>query len=423
MKLFQELGESVEKLWRDENYEEELFPAISKKALEEADLPGKLSAWEIIEWTLEQTNLPEQKDLHAKFGDPPITLFNAPRFHLDVYFWLQGTTAIHQHAFCGAFQVLEGSSIHSWYEFEKTDKLNFFTEIGKMSLKVCEILQIGDVQEIWAGRQYIHALFHLAQPSATIVIRTHKSPLHLPQYAYHKPNLAIDPFFEEPNTTKKIQAIGALIRAKHPETDKFINQFLEDSDFQTSYQILSIVRSYLQQDQIQQMFNVSVAKERFEGFLDVVAKRHEKYADVLPKVFANQDKLDHIVRLRGYVSDAEQRFFLALLLNVEGRQRIFELIKSKYPDDEPLEKILDWAEKLANTRLMGTNLSNALGIPNFDNFDLVVLENILEGKTDAETIEAIKQDMPGEDADLISENIGKRIEKIKTAIIFEPLLK
>jgi hypothetical protein len=53
-----------------------------------------------------------------------------------------------------------------------------------MSLKVCELLNVGDVQEIQAGRQYIHSLFHLDQPSATIVIRTEKSPLYLPQFAY-----------------------------------------------------------------------------------------------------------------------------------------------------------------------------------------------------------------------------------------------
>ena len=246
MKLFQKLGESIEELWRDANYDEEVFAVIAKKALEESNLPQKVSAWEIIDWTLSQTNLPEQRDLHGNFGEPPITLYNAPRFHIDVYFWLEGTTAIHQHAFCGAFQVLHGSSIHSWYEFERSDKINIFTEVGEMSLKVCEILEVGDVQEILAGRQYIHSLFHLEQPSVTIVVRTHKSPLYLPQYTYHKPSLAVDPFFEEANTTKKIQAITALIRSNHPETDEYIAKLLEKSDFQTSFKILLTVRSYIQ---------------------------------------------------------------------------------------------------------------------------------------------------------------------------------
>ena len=45
--------------------------------------------------------LPEQMDVEAAFGNPPVTLFAGLRFHIDVYFWLDGTTEIHQHAFAG----------------------------------------------------------------------------------------------------------------------------------------------------------------------------------------------------------------------------------------------------------------------------------------------------------------------------------
>ena len=43
MKLFQEFGESVEKLWRDKNYDEEIFPSIAKKALEAYFMSSALS--------------------------------------------------------------------------------------------------------------------------------------------------------------------------------------------------------------------------------------------------------------------------------------------------------------------------------------------------------------------------------------------
>src|SRR5437879_2959313 len=159
MELFQELGDEIESAWRGQNYNEELLPAMAADALKEADLPSKVSAWDVVEWSLTQTELPRQRDLHANFADPPITIYSGPRFHIDVYFWFEGTTAVHQHGFCGAFQVLMGSSIHSWYEFEPRVHVNTFAEIGDMSLKVCEILQVGAVQEIRAGRQYIHSLF------------------------------------------------------------------------------------------------------------------------------------------------------------------------------------------------------------------------------------------------------------------------
>lgn len=423
MKVFNELGESVESLWRDANYDEDVFPAIAKKALEDGDLPSKLDAWEVIDWTLKQTNLPTQKDLPGNFGDPPITIFNAPRFHIDVYFWLEGTTATHQHGFCGAFQVLKGSSIHSSYEFDLTEKINTFTEIGEISLKVCEILEVGDVQEILAGREYIHSLFHLDQPSATIVVRTHLSPMHLPQFSYHKPSLAIDPFFEEANTIKKLQAITALIRSNHPNTDEIIADFLNRSDFQTSFQILSTFRSYAQQNQMNQVFNLTQSDDRFESFLDVVSKRHEKFANVLPKVFAHHKKLDQIVRQRSFVTDAELRFFLALLLNVDGKRRIFELVKTKFEKQKPIDKILDWVHKLANTKVLGMNIPNALDVKDFNEIDLIVLEKMLEDKTDEDIINYLKAEMPNEDVKQLRENILARIEKINEATIFEPLLK
>ncbi len=421
MEIFQTLGAEVENLWRDKNYDESLFPAIAGKVLREANLPEKVSAWEVIEWTLNETNLPEQRDLHAGFGDPPITLYNGSRFHVDVYFWLEGTTAVHQHGFCGAFQVLLGSSIHSWYDFDLQEKINTFTEIGNINLKTVDLLSVGDVQEIAAGREYIHGLFHLDQPSATIVVRTHRSPLHLPQFSYHKPFLALDPFFEEPNTTKKLQCITALIRSKHPDTDKLIAEMLEKADFQTTFQILSTVRGYMQGNQLEQMFNLTAPQEKFEKFLEIVRHRHGERANIFPQVFAYQDKINEFIKRRSFVTDAEHRFFLALLMNLEGREQILSLIKERFPDADPIDKILDWSFDLSQMRVLGLNIPNALGIADFDDFDSFVLESLLKDRTEEEMREALKNEYPNENTDELAKSLMERSEKIRQAIIFQPL--
>ena len=423
MELFQKLGETVEYLWREKNYDETLFPPIAANCLREANLPGKLSAWEVIEWTLKQTHLPEQKDVGGKFGDPPITLYNSPRFHIDVYFWLEGTTAIHQHAFCGAFQVLMGSSIHSWFDFETSEKINTFTEIGNLNLKTCDLLSVGDVQEIQAGKPYIHGLFHLDQPSATIVVRTHRSPLHLPQFSYYKPYLAIDPFFEEPDTLKKLQSISALIRAKHPETDQMISEWLETADFQTTFSILSNLRSFLQSNKLDQMFNPNAPAERFEKFMEIARARHGEKANIFPKIFEHRENVEQIIKRRSYVTDGEQRFFLALLMNIEGKNQIFALIKEKFPDNDPVEKVLDWTFDLSNTRVLGENIPNALGIENFDDTDFFVLESLLKDRNAGEMESALKSDYPNDDTTEIAKTLPERAEKIKSAVIFKPLFQ
>lgn len=415
MEVFRKLGEEIENSWRDQNYSEELFPALAADALKHADLPSKVDAWDVIEWTLEQNELPRQKDVYAKFGNPPITLFTAPRFYIDIYFWLDGTTQIHQHSFCGAFQVLLGSSIHSWYGFERHEAINAFTEIGEMNLKLCELLEVGAVQEIRAGRQYIHSLFHLDQPSATVVVRTEKSPLFLPQFSYHKPFVAVDPFFEHETTIKKLQSIAAMIRVNHPETDRLVSQLLEKSDFQTTHQILSSVRGLLNASQLNELFNLEKSSLRFESFMDIARRRHGEKVDVLSKVFAYADMQNEIVRRRSYVTDAEHRFFFALLMNVDGRERIFSLIKQRFADAEPLNKVLDWTFDLARTRVMGG--SNALGIAEFDDTDIIVLEGLLKDQNRDE----IASEFSGPNADSNLASLDARIAKIRDAVIFKPL--
>ena len=365
--------------------------------------------------------LPRQKDVYANFGDPPITVFAGPRFYIDVYFWFDGTTEIHQHAFCGAFQVLLGSSIHSWYEFERDTAINEYTEIGTINLKVCELLNIGDVQEIRPGRQYIHSLFHLDQPSVTIVVRTDKCPQFQPQFSYYKPFLALDPFFEDESTTKKLQCITALLRAEHPDADRLINRLIEKSDFQTTFAILSRLHGSLQSNKLEEMFDVTEKEKRFDDFLAVARTRHGEKADVFEKVIAHREFLMDIVRRRSYVTNPEHRFFFALLLNVEGKDNIFSLIKQRFPNAEPAEKLLDWVYDLAHTRIAGTNAHNALGIEGFDESDLFVFENLLAGATLAEIRLAVERDYSPEKAMGVLESLDARVAKITGAGIFGPI--
>lgn len=420
MELFQKLGAEIEEWWREQNYNEERFPSIAADALRRADLPSKVSAWEVIEWTLRQSELPPQKDPTANFGEPPITLFVAPRFYIDVYFWLTGTTQVHQHAFCGAFQVLLGSSIHSWYEFETTEAINVFTEIGKMDLKTCELLKVGDVQEIFAGRRYIHSLFHLDHPSATIVVRTDKSPLHLPQYSYLKPSLAIDPFFEHETTRRKLQALGPMFQVNHADTDRVIAEMLEESDFQTSVSILNTAHDHLSGTHLGELFNLEGPASRFNRFLEIVARRHGEKGAALAAVYEHVGRTREIVRRRSFVSNPEHRFFFALLLNVEGRDRILSLITQRFPDTDPISKVLDWVYELSTTRVVGVKAPNALGIEGFDDMDLSILENFLRGKAASEIRPSLEAEYGVDKVAAI--DLDAKLDRITRSVIFEPLL-
>ena len=422
MQVFQELGKLIEQNWRDKNYSEQQFPSVAAQALRDFGLPEEVTAWDTITWALGETTLPEQRDLPGRFGDPPITLYNSPRFHIDIYFWLDGTTSIHQHAFCGAFQVIHGSSIHSSYEFETKEAINTFTELGDIELDHCELLSVGDVRKILPGREFIHALFHLDQPSATIVVRTHRSPLHLPQFDYRKPFLAVDPFFDEPNLSKKLQSLSMLYRAKRPDADQMLAEMLEKADFQSTFTILGNTRGFLRSNHLEQFFNVEQTENRFDKMFEIVKKRHGSLAEMILPIFAHQDKQQEFVSRRSYVTNPEHRFFFALLLNVDGKERILSLIKTRFPETEPFEKILDWTTELAQTKVMGLNVPNALGIPNFDDFDSFILEDMLKGVSDEDIEKNLIAEMSNQNPAEAAKDISARIEKIRNSAVLKPIL-
>lgn len=415
MDLFTRLGDEVEAAWRDANYDEFQLPAIAKLKLKEHDLPSKLTPWDVLEWAMMRPELPPQADPNASFGDPPITVYSGARFHIDVYFWFTGTTATHQHAFSGAFQVFSGSSIHSWYEFFPEDWINVFMRFGRIELKVCELLKVGDVQEIIAGKDYIHSLFHLDEPSVTIVVRTRNSPMYLPQYSYLKPHLAIDPFFVQNSLTKKIQSMGAMLKAKRPDADEKIASMLSMCDLHQTHQILANLRPMLRSDKVKQMFGVENFDGRFGKIFAAVEDRHGVRAGRLLDVFKRQDKLSFILERRSFVTDPELRFFLAVILNIDGRDNIYKLIKQRFPESDPKEKVLDWTFDLANTRVVGVEPPNALGIENFGDIDVAIFEELLDGNH----ISKIRESLSSQGAQV--DSLEDRIERISVSPLLSAL--
>src|SRR6266436_2335010 len=419
MRQFEELGVLVESRWRAQNYNEDLFPEIASQTLAESDLTGQVDPWEIIRWVHTTAELPRQQDRKANFGNPPITLFHGPRFYVDVYFWLDGTTTIHQHAFSGASQVLLRSSVHSHARFEKDREINPYFVTGEVLLQDVSLLQKGDIREIRPGPGFIHSLFHLERPSATITVRSDHSPHDAIQYSYLKPYLAFDPFFEEDSLTKKVQTVSLLLSMKHPEADRFIGDLIDASDFQTTFAILDTAFGFLANNDLEGLFQLSKSRDRLEAMMDRARRKHGALTDLLPPVFEERQRQNDIAKRRGMIEGKDHRFFLALLLNVPERTMVLDLIRQKFSEADPVDLAVGWIKEMAAIRIFGSPEPNVLGIRDFETGDLTLFEGLLRGLSLEETkvLAASKSSFPQNHRLPIEDLIGR----IKTLPLFKAI--
>jgi hypothetical protein len=421
MQFFQDLGALVERRWRDKSYNEEAFPAVAAEALAEMNPNERVAPWEIIRWLGTTTQIPAQRDVDGTFGNPPITLFDGPRFHIDVYYWLDGTTSVHQHAFCGAFQVLMGSSILSQYRFDERQRINPHFLVGRMALDRVELLEEGNVRQITPGKRYIHSLFHLDRPSATVIIRTHHSPGGLPQFNYVKPYFAIDPFFKEATMVKRVQAAALLLNMKHPEADEMIGEMISCSDFHTAFSLLSLAFNSLPNDQLEKAFGLSTGKDRLQGLLEITRRRHGEIADLIMPTLEEIQRQQNLVYRRGQITSNEHRFFLALLLNVPDRARVLDLVRQRFPERNPVDTITDWVEELASTKMVGSAEANVLGIENLDDNYLLVFQCLLEGLTLDETANRLEEEFSEDGAAGPEADVEKLYNAIRGAMPFKSI--
>jgi hypothetical protein len=290
-----------------------------------------------------------------------------------------------------------------------------------MKLNKVELLERGDVRQILPGKQYLHSLFHLDRPSATIVVRTRQSPVGLPQYNYLKPYFAVDPFFREAAMVKKVQSAGLLISMRHPQADELIGEALSCSDFQTAFSILDLAFASLTNNQLEMAFGLSTGRERFDALLEIARRRHGEIVDLILPVFEEVRRQQNLIQRRGQITSNEHRFFLALLLNVPDRVKVLELVRQRFGEQDPVNTITGWVEELANTKMVGSNEPNVLGIDRFDDDYLFVFQSLLEGLTLEQIKISFAEEFSEEEALPSAEKLEELYNSIRNSILFKPL--
>lgn len=329
---FDELGRHLDQTWRARNFDEEAFAEIAVAALVDNPAHERVAFLDILRLLGSDAELPPQ--MRGAFGEPPVTLFRTERFYIEALHWLDGTTAIHQHGFSGAFQLLEGSSLHSRYRFRRDENARLNANImgGELSLRDAELLRRGDTREIREGARAIHSLFHLDQPTVTIVVRTIAEPGEA-QYNFHKPGLAYNPFFRSLRATRLVESLRFLHELRHPELVAIARDHVLAAESSEAYLLVEKMFGYLDE-------------AGFALFLDAVSEKHPVLVPILANVLELRRHERRILARRKKLRDPGERFFLALILAVDGWEDALRLVAERYPGEEPARRVLDWTRKL-----------------------------------------------------------------------------
>ncbi|MFZ4774312.1 MAG: hypothetical protein ACOYM3_03050 [Terrimicrobiaceae bacterium] len=341
---FAELGRTVLERWKQEDFSLAAFPALAQCALEERPPAEHVDLGGLVRDFLLEDDQPFQTA--SGFGQPELIVYDNPRFYIQVLFWLDGTTDIHQHEFSGAFHVLAGSSIHSQFAFENVRPITAHFQVGDLQRTETCLLETGRTVPIVSGRGCIHALFHLDSPSVTVVVRTHSDPGTGPQFTYLPPHVAVDPVHNDALTMRRKQLLDVLERTGDPEYPELVLAMVADLDFERGFFILQNAIGHLRQI------------GAWDDVWNLFSKKHEALASFVPPTLDEIIRRDGLSALRGSIEDIEHRFLLALLLNVPDRNGILEMVARRHPGD-PLATILRWVDELGDSTDAGMGILDA----------------------------------------------------------------
>lgn len=371
MEFFETLGSLVSGRWKERNYDEAAFPDVASRSLAELPPAQYISMWDVVRWSTTVDKLPRQDDIEAAFGDPPLTVYTGRGFRIEVLFWMKGIPAIHQHSFSGAFHVMQGSSIHSVWDFEAEEQIGVRLQLGRASFKRSEILEMGDSRPILAGNQMFHATYHLDRPSISVVVRTIRETDRQPQYSVRPPTIAFAALDEIATVKRQKQILSMLLAAdKRAEFAEICRHLVGTKD---GYSIFEFLRSVFS----------SIEDEEERQNLKLLARlKHPRLVDALWPALLEEEIGEKILKLHRAVDDAELKFFLALLRNVPQRKTILQLIEHRFPGRDPAATLTGWVRKLSGQESAHIQ---------FEESWLLMLECLLRNRSARETIAAFTE--------------------------------
>ncbi|MDQ3368474.1 MAG: hypothetical protein M3680_23860 [Myxococcota bacterium] len=367
---FSDLGERIEGRWRAHDYADATLPPIAEEELRRRPPHEHVSPWELAQVGRNPRRMLEQGS--AGFGQPPLAVWGSGSLYIEVLYWLQATTAIHQHSFSGAFAVLDGSSLHTQYRFRPTQKVSDHLHIGRLTWTGSELLTRGSVHQIGSGPRFIHSLFHLDHPSVSVVVRNYQDAEAPPQLGYFPPGIGVEDSLVEPRLARALELYRMLVDiGRVRDAEQIVAGIVKQPDLMSVYLALEAIGD--------------TDAERALGprIRDRARKLHGAVIDPLADAIALEREARRVTLLRSRVTEPDLRFFLALLLVVPTPAALRQLIADRVPGQDVPTTVVRWLTALTEMHAFTFDL---------DGVQLRMIELTMRGQALPEILQTLARD-------------------------------
>jgi hypothetical protein len=219
----------------------------------------------------------------------------------------------------------------------------------------------------------------------TFVIRTYGELWAQPQYDVYPPTIAAATqiLAEDSRVRLAKRLINVLGRLSPADAVDVWCRGVAQLDFPRVFVICLELAEQLQRPEIR------------EPVLRAIRKQHGSLAENLDDCLAERSRIASLKLCRASITEAELRFFIALLLNATSRRDLFKVLHDRYPTTSPEERCATFLAELGDPKAFLTAVHSAhtggtwVGAPSRFGFEMVRAKRSIPEEATAELFHAI----------------------------------
>jgi hypothetical protein len=327
---FAELGREIDRRWRAAHRDEEALATIAAETLTAMPPRDAFDPFALARAFLEPGRAStRQLAPTGAFGQPAITVHHGQGFVVDVYFWINCLSALHNHPFCGAFTLLSGHSLHSVWRFTERARFGPRASLGELTHEGVELLDAGAVVPFSrVERPLIHTLMHVPRPSVSMVVRTVKA---LEYFRYLPPGVRLA-MSEDDDVARQLRLLEMLRASGRDDYPDALCEYVSSADAETALRALFATQ-------------VGVPRDALRDRVDATVRA--RFGDDSQVIFAALDEAARVAEIdavRAEMSSDEDRFVASLMLCATTRAQALSLTAQRFGDD-PVARLASWPER------------------------------------------------------------------------------